>query len=263
MCRFFAFTGKNVVDLSHLITVVDNCLLDQSKNDETKRPNPDGWGFAYQKRKKLNVIKSPLPAFKDKLFLTEAQKIKSKLLFAHIRRKSHGIVKIENSHPFKSGKWMFMHNGNIPNLRQFQVRLMRTLPDEIILETKGTTDSEFLFKYFLLLLEKEQECDVNCALNYIYNIIDQLSALIDAEDLDLLALNFVLTNCDYLIGFRRNRSLFYCNVYNGTLISSEPLGIDAAWNEVPENHFIVCLNPGEVKLAALDIALQKNKVEWV
>jgi len=30
------------------------------------------------------------------------------------------------------------------------------------------------------------------------------------------------------------------------------------WNEVPENHFIVCIRPGEVKLAAFDIIELKN-----
>jgi predicted glutamine amidotransferase len=254
MCRFLAFMGKKKVNLSPLIVEVNNCLLHQSKNDETHRPNPDGWGFAYSHQNKINLIKSASPAFADKSFITEAKKIKSNLLFAHVRRKSHGKVHIENSHPFISDKWLFMHNGNIPNLRRFKVRLRRTLPKEIILKTRGSTDSEFLFRYFLLLLNKEKNCDVECALNNIHSIINQLIGLIDAKDLDLLALNFILTNCNFLIGFKRNRSLYYCYAYEGILISSERLGIKADWNEVPENHFIVCLSPDNAKLVAFDIA---------
>lgn len=262
MCRFVAFSGQKNVDVSPLLLKVKNSLLQQSKSDESGRPNPDGWGLAYQDNARLRIVKSAAPAYRDEKFIREAQNINSRLVFAHVRRRSHGIVHVTNSHPFTSGKWMFMHNGAIPNLKRFKVRLRKRLPKEIILETTGTTDSEFLFKYFLLLLEKKADCDVTSALNIIYNIIHEILEIVDPSELEQLALNFLLTNCEYIIGYRRHRSLYYCHSNGGTIISSEPLGIEASWNEVPENHFIISLHPGDVKIAAFDIALEKQEIEW-
>jgi len=258
MCRFLAFWGTNPVPLAHLLIESENCLLKQSKKDESRRPNPDGWGFAYRDGSSLKLIKRAMPAFKDEMFIKEARKIYSDLLFAHVRRKSYGEVRFENTHPFVHKNWIFMHNGNIPDLHSFKTKLIKKLPKEIAIETKGTTDSEFLFKYFLKFFELNNNCDLYCVLNIIYNIIRQLVQMVKPEDQHLLALNFVLTNSEYIIGFRRNRTLYYYQTNKNTIIASEKVTNQPGWNEVPENHFIVCIRPGEVKLAAFDIIELKN-----
>jgi predicted glutamine amidotransferase len=79
----------------------------------------------------------------------------------------------------------------------------------------------------------------------------------------MLALNFVLTDGNYLIGFRRNRSLHYGFVEGGTLVASESLSHEIKWHEVPENHFIVCTKPGEVRLAAYDLELRKTELQAI
>jgi predicted glutamine amidotransferase len=149
-------------------------------------------------------------------------------------------------------RWIFMHNGNVPDFNQSKTEILRKLPKDCKIQTLGSTDSEFLFNYFLCRMQKDQKSDLRDALNIIYTIICQLVEMTPADEQNQLALNFMLTNGDFLIGFRRNRTLFYQVSENDTIISSEKLDSNNHWNEVPENHFIIASMPGQVELASKD-----------
>jgi hypothetical protein len=134
----------------------------------------------------------------------------------------------------------------------------KRLPLHSKIITRGTTDSEFLFKYFLYWYQQLDSCDLFCILNLIYSIMNEVIELTEEEKPELLALNFVLTNGKFVLGFRRNRSLYY-HVHKGELmVASEKIDSDMEWNEIPENHFFVASEPGQVKLAAFDIQLENQ-----
>ena len=259
MCRFLVYWGKKEINASKWILTKENCLLDQSVNDCSERPNPDGWGFAYRHNNKIYLIKNTKPAFDDESYKPTAKKIVADLLFAHVRRRSQGSISIENTHPFRYNNWIFMHNGNIPGFDTFKVELSRKLTVNNF-GMKGTTDSEFLFRYFISLFQKGKKSDVYCALNFIYTIIHDVTSLISTENNDMFALNFMLTNGNFILGFRRNRSLYYAIIEEGVLISSEKIDNQYQWNEVPENHFIIAPKPNEIKLAAFDIQLEEIRL---
>lgn len=264
MCRLLVYKGHEPIKLSYWLIDAENSLLRQSEKDITNRPNPDGWGLVYRYKGKLGVVKNIKPAYLDKTFLPAAQTITGDTLFAHIRRRSHGPVLMENTHPFvHENKWIFMHNGNIPNFERCRNALSKNLPSSAIIQTQGTTDSEFLFKYFLYHFERSQNCNVYCVLNIIYDIISQLVSVTRPEAQPELALNFMLTAGDFVIGFRRNRSLFYTQMENGLLIASEPIDENARWNEVPEDHFVICDRPGEIKLVSYHVELSRKALEMV
>ncbi len=260
MCRFLVYWGKKAVNLSDWILTADNCLLQQSIKDISQRPNPDGWGFAYRNGSTIKLIKQPRPAFEDARYQKTAEKIVTDLLFAHVRRKSQGDISLENTHPFVHHEWIFMHNGNIPNLPHYKKQLGTKLAKHLAADSKGTTDSEFFFQYFMYLFKRSQKCDIHCSLNIIYSVIHEVIALTEPQHLDQLALNFVLTNGEFIIGFRRNRTLFYTCLPEALVISSEKIKSQLAWNEVPENHFIIASRPDEVRLAAFDIELRKQNI---
>ncbi len=263
MCRFLVYWGEKPVQFSHWLVEAENSLVKQSECDVSNRPNPDGWGLVGRRDNKFTVVKNTEPAYQDQKFITEASKLHGDLLFAHIRRRSQGPVLMENTHPFVYKNWIFMHNGNIPDFEQCKLELNNHLPRNMNIKTEGSTDSEYLFKYFLHWFENSKKCDVYCILNIIYNIIHKIVKTTPAEKQELLALNFVFTDGKYLIGFRRNRSLFYTQPEDGLLISSEPVDKEYNWNEIPENHFILCHNPHEIKIAAYDIELSRREMGFV
>jgi predicted glutamine amidotransferase len=257
MCRFLVYWGIKSHNLSGLILTEENSLFRQSQNDCTNRPNPDGWGFAYRIGKYIKLIKSPAPAFEDQKYFPTAKEIHSDLLFAHVRRKSQGVVSYENTHPFVQNRWMFMHNGNVPGFNQSKTEILRKLPKDCEIQTLGSTDSEFLFNYFLYRMQKNRKSTLQDALNIISTIIHQVIELTSQVERHQLALNFMLTNGHFMIGFRRNRTLFYRVSENETIISSEKLDSMNHWNEVPENHFIIGSKPGQVELVSKNISLTK------
>ncbi|MFZ0390463.1 MAG: class II glutamine amidotransferase [Calditrichia bacterium] len=254
MCRFMVYKGLATDKLPYWLLNSDNSLLKQSISDESRRPNPDGWGVVCRDRDKLQVFKNTLPAFQDDKFAASLSKIRGEMVFAHIRRRSQGPVLMENTHPFvHQERWVFMHNGNIPNFEYCKEQMSLLLTPEVEIKTGGTTDSEFLFKYFLHLFEQKSNCDVFCAMNIVKKIISKLAALTQENDQHLLALNFVLTDGNFVVGFRRNRSLHYASLPEGILIASEPVDGELRWNEVPENHFILWEEAARIKLVSSDL----------
>ncbi len=263
MCRFIVFWGEKPIKLSYWISEAENSLLKQSERDISQRPNPDGWGFAYQNNGKTQVIKNTDPAYLDSSFRPAADRLYGEMLFAHIRRRSQGPVLMENTHPFVHENWMFMHNGNIPNIEKYKNAMSTRLPSHEAIKTHGTTDSEFLFRYFLHWFRSSKRCDVYCVLNIVSNIIRQLVELTDPEDQKQLALNFMLTNGEFLLGFRRNRTLYYTQVDTGMVISSEPVDKTFHWNEIPENHFVISNAPGDIQLMAYEIEFSRREANLV
>ena len=253
MCRFLVYWGNKTVSVSDWILKTDNCLLNQSISDISNRPNSDGWGFAYRADQKFILEKSPQPAFQDSKYKNKAAQISTDLLFAHVRRKSQGAISLQNTHPFIYKEWVFMHNGNIPNFEFYKEKLRLKFLQTTDIDPLGTTDSEFLFRYFIHWFEKSDLCDVHCVLKLISSIIFELIE-ITRDNLDgELALNFMLTNGEFLIGFRRNRSLYYSILEDGLLITSEEIDKDLSWIEVPENHFIVATSPSQVQMYAPEV----------
>ncbi|MBN2366829.1 MAG: class II glutamine amidotransferase [Calditrichaeota bacterium] len=258
MCRFIVYWGNKPTRLSDWILKSSNCLLEQSRHDRSHRPNPDGWGFTFREGEKLVLKKNSRPAFEDEEFRTAAKGIVTDLLFAHVRRKSQGTISLENTHPFVHEQWLFMHNGNIPNFEFYKNQLSSRLPRNSIINTEGTTDSEYLFKYFIYWFRQKINCDIYCILNIIYSIIHELIDLTDEDTRADLALNFMLSNGKFVLGFRRNRTLYYQCSENSVIIASEIIGPVENWNEVPENHFIVATAPDHVQLAAYNIELKQE-----
>jgi predicted glutamine amidotransferase len=59
------------------------------------------------------VFRSIEPAWNDQNLRELAGHIRSHLFFAHIRAAIGSAVQQANCHPFRHGRWLFMHNGFI------------------------------------------------------------------------------------------------------------------------------------------------------
>src|SRR5262245_50590515 len=54
-----------------------------------------------------------------------------------------------NCHPFRSGPWAFMHNGDVGGFPHFRRELLSSLSDRAFAAIEGSTDSEHAFAVFL------------------------------------------------------------------------------------------------------------------
>ena len=157
MCRFLGYLGSKMVLADALSRPVNSLIRQSYKSRERSEPlNGDGFGVGWYSSNEACVFTSITPAWSNRNLFNLAENIESDCFFAHIRSASPGMVVTEsNCHPFRHGRFLWMHNGTIAGFKSIKRRLRRSLPDEIYHAVEGTTDSEHAFAVFLDLLGDE------------------------------------------------------------------------------------------------------------
>ncbi|KAI6162151.1 N-terminal nucleophile aminohydrolase [Pisolithus thermaeus] len=177
MCRFVIYKGTSPVQLSHLLTRPCHSIINQAFDSrlrlDRRRPiNGDGFGVGWydtvydeELGSQPCIFTSVTPAWNNANLIRLAEKIKSPLVFGHVRATTAGSLSLDNCHPFVFGKVMFMHNGGIAEFHLIKRKLQSGLTDEIFNTVQGNTgwtivvwhaydysrssDSEWAFALFL------------------------------------------------------------------------------------------------------------------
>jgi predicted glutamine amidotransferase len=108
-------------------------------------PHADGWGVSLFRGPFAQTFVDERPAHSSPLarFLHE-NPIETRLAVAHIRKKTRGEARIENTHPFvrvlQRRHLVFAHNGTLPTVRDRPLQHQSTI---------GDTDSEHAFCWML------------------------------------------------------------------------------------------------------------------
>ena len=71
--------------------------------------------------------------------------MRSHLFFAHIRAAIGSAVQQTNCHPFRYGRWLWMHNRFIGGFAVVKRDLVLAVDESLFAEIKGQADSEVLF----------------------------------------------------------------------------------------------------------------------
>ena len=158
MCRFVTYLGDEI-PLSHLVTLPTNSLIRQSHHarERSEPLNGDGFGLGWYTPNETSepaLFKSISPAWSNRNLADLASHTRSGCFFAHIRAASPGTAVSEaNCHPFRIGKFLWMHNGSIDGFKSMRRRLCSSLPDSLYNSIEGTTDSEHAFAVFMNLVD--------------------------------------------------------------------------------------------------------------
>src|SRR3954454_7151326 len=147
MCRWLAYFGDPMRPEA-LLYDAEFSLVEQSRRDRLAGgfPNADGLGLGwYGERDAPGLYRSIRPAWGDRNLRGLAQQIESPLFLAHIRAATGTPVEETNCHPFRHGRWLFVHNGFIDDHWPMRRELLAGVSDEAFLGIHGTTDSELMF----------------------------------------------------------------------------------------------------------------------
>ena len=71
--------------------------------------------------------------------------MRSPLFFAHIRAAIGSAVQQTNCHPFRHGRWLWMHNGFVDGFAAIKRDLVLAVDEPLFPEIKGQADTEVLF----------------------------------------------------------------------------------------------------------------------
>ena len=147
MCRWLAYSGAPLLIGEALYSPVHS-LIDQSLHSElgAEPTNGDGFGIGwYDDEPTPGLFHSVEPAWNDRNLQELTAHIRSPLFFAHIRAAIGSAVQESNCHPFRHGRWLFMHNGYVADLAKIKRDLVLAVDESLFPEIGGQTDTERLF----------------------------------------------------------------------------------------------------------------------
>ncbi|MEH6832858.1 MAG: class II glutamine amidotransferase [Sulfitobacter sp.] len=252
MCRLYAMHANEPTRVECSLVKSQNALMEQSKGDMQGYAHGHGWGVADYPNGNPMVEKQVWAAFHGEHFSRKAARVYARTVVAHVRRATVGGTSIENTHPFHHGRWIFAHNGTVPNFDQVRAKMLDHIDPLHRSEIKGTTDSEHIFRYLLGLFLQHPERGLFETVKLGLEQVIRWSAEVDPDA--RVGLNIILTNGEHLIGSCFNRSLFYlvrdhtynCPIcgkshvhhdpkrsYLATEIASEPITHGENWHQVP------------------------------
>jgi glutamine amidotransferase len=108
--------------------------------------NGDGFGLGwYGHREQPGLYRNVMPAWGDPNLRDIAGQIESRLFLAHVRAATGTAVQQTNSHPFRFGRWLFVHNGFVAEYAHLRHDMILAVGPQLFENVHGTTDSELLF----------------------------------------------------------------------------------------------------------------------
>jgi predicted glutamine amidotransferase len=255
MCRWLAYSGSPVL-IEELLYKPQNSLVVQSLHSQlgAEPTNGDGFGVGwYGAPETPGVFRSIEPAWNDRNLRDLAAHVSSPLVFSHIRASSGSPVQQTNCHPFRHGRWLWMHNGLIHGFATLKRDLALAVDPELFPEIEGSTDSEVMFH---LALTFGLVDDPPSAVARVVGLVEDVARR--HEVAFPMQMTVATTDGETVWAFRyssegRSRSLFHSTDVStlreqypdnevlhrlsddSRLVVSEPLGdLRGAWREVPE-----------------------------
>jgi glutamine amidotransferase len=265
MCRWLAYCGSPI-RLEELLVKRDRSLIDQSLHAQLGATTTNGDGFGvgwYEDGEPPRVYRSTHPAWNDRNLRELAAGISSPLFFAHIRASTGTAIQETNTHPFRFGTWLWMHNGLVRDFPVVKRELVLAIDESLFPSIEGTTDSEVMF---YLALTFGLEADPVRAVERMVGFVEETGRSHGVEH--PIQMTVATTDGRCIWAFRYSsegdsRSLYFSTRMDNLkalhpelaeldvlsdetrVIVSEPLGdLPGAWNEVPESH-VGIVRPGE------------------
>ncbi|SNT38710.1 glutamine amidotransferase [Actinacidiphila glaucinigra] len=275
MCRWLAYSGTPML-LDNILYKPRHSLIDQSLHSRmgVETTNGDGFGIGWYAADLDTpaIIRDIGPAWNNRNLREISRHVTSPLFFAHVRASTGTAIQQTNCHPFRHGRWLWMHNGAITDFHRLRRDLSLAVDPALFSCIEGSTDSEVMF---FLALTFGLDQDVPGAVARMAGLVERTGHEHGVEF--PVQMTVAVTDGESLWAFRyssehTSRSLFYSSRVDSLrelhpdlwflqgvseetrLVVSEPLGdLPDAWHEVPESTFGV-VRPGQDELLPFEPA---------
>jgi glutamine amidotransferase len=203
MCRLIGYLGNSII-LDELSYKQEHSLDNQSYNALKLKSGvicADGVGVGwYDETGKPFIYRNTIPLWNDPNLEELSQYVQSACTVGYARLAGIGeSLDISNCQPFRSGKLLFVHNGEISNFKQTLYRPIRdSLCDSTYHLIKGMTDSEHIFA---LLVEMWQSSPDSTLLSALRATLQRLTDLAQKYDTSFSA-NIIVSDGQALAAVR-------------------------------------------------------------
>lgn len=261
MCRLFGFRSVIPSQVHRSLVRADNALCVQSER------HPDGWGVAYYVDGAPHLLRATAAALNDQLFHRVSGVVSSETVLAHVRRATQGPVSVLNCHPFQHGRWVFAHNGDVPDFPRFREALISEIAPRLRRFVLGDTDSEVIFFLFLTELSRfgplSSRIGVEEAIEALRRTVTLVRGICDSGNGTRSLLTIVVTDGVTMAATCGGKELYWsswknrcadrdicpnlapeCEAptrtgqINHLILSSEPLGGENVWQPLEEGEVI-------------------------
>ena len=172
MCRWMAWLGQPIL-IDELLFKPPHGIVDQSLHSRmgAETTNGDGFGLGwYGTDDGPAVYRGTSPAWADPNLRELAGHIESPLFLTHVRAAIGSPVQVTNCHPFRRGRWLFVHNGYIADFHLLRRDLMLAIDPDSFADVQGSTDTEVVFQLALTMGLEQDPID---ALERTVGLIEQ------------------------------------------------------------------------------------------
>jgi predicted glutamine amidotransferase len=268
MCRWMAWLGQPV-PIEELLFKTQHGLVDQSLHARmgAEPTNGDGFGMGwYGTGDGPALYHSVSPAWSDPNLRELAGHIESGLFLAHVRAAIGSPVQQTNCHPFRRGRWLFVHNGYVDDFALLRRELMLAIDPELFADVRGSTDTEVVFH---LALTYGLMDDPIAALERTVSLIEETgrrhgrSGLVQgtfgvSDGTRLWAVRyategpartlFASEDADALRRLHPDNPRLQLLTHGDRVIISEPFGdLPGAWREIPQSSAVIAHHRGELE----------------
>ncbi len=206
MCRLFGFRSVLQSQVHRSLVQADNALCSLSEQ------HPDGWGVAYYVEGTPHLTRSAVSALSDRVFQRVSGVVASETVLAHVRKATQGTLSVLNCHPFQHGRWVFAHNGDVPNIAEHRERLLQEVSPRLRRYILGETDSELIFFLVLTQLLRYGALSSRYELSDVVASLTAALALVRAacdDESSTSLLTCILTDGGTMVGYQGGKELHF------------------------------------------------------
>lgn len=233
MCRHLAYVGEPVV-LHELLTDPPFSLVRQSwapRRQHHGVVNADGFGIGWY----VDGLQEPArhrgsgPIWADETFLDLARVIRTGAVLAAVRSATVGMAGgAAAAAPFRSGRWLFSHNGAVDGWPAVAGRLGWGLDPGALALLEAPTDSALLWAMACDLLARGKPPEAALA-----------EVVARAVDVGGGRLTLLLTDGAQIIATAWGTSLCWRQLPAGVVVASEPYDDAPGWVDIPDCSLLV------------------------
>ena len=288
MCRFTLYLGPTI-RLSSLVVEPEHSIITQSFHSKSQEEplNGDGFGIAWyapELSPEPALFRSVTPAWNNTNLLELARVVQSPVILAHVRAATKlGGPSEANCHPFRSGRYVFMHNGHIGEFARVRRALLQSVGDAAFGDIHGSTDSEHLFALVVDELHRRGTYEqggapamaeaLAAAVGRVHELLRSAGVqepsylnVAMSEGHEAVACRFTtLAGYDGESLWLHTGRVYVCvkgvckmlapeRGRGCVLISSEPLGDDPGWDPIPRNSLVLVHKDGTASTRPLTFA---------
>jgi len=259
MCRWLAYSGSPI-PLDELLYKTRYSLIDQSRHSRlgVETTNGDGVGVGWYgpDGDAPALFRGVGPAWGDLNLRELSGAVSSPLFLAHIRASTGTPVQQTNCHPFRFGRWLWVHNGLVRDFERLRRDLVLAVDPALFPAIVGSTDSEVMFYLALTFGLRD---DPVAAVERMAGFVEETGRRHGVEH--PLQMTVGTSDGERLWAFRyssegASRSLFFSTAVTTLremypenprlqgvsdetrIVVSEPLGeLVGAWQPVPESSY--------------------------